>query len=386
MKWPSCKESQACVACPQRMYIVVSIVSLCNPIYTYIYTVEGEAGSMPWEPHAQVTAALRREARSMGISLNSRSKKFRVACGELVKEFAFGPNHAPVRAASEALESAKAAARELEACRGETLCWKRPECVAYLERHGLPCPKRAALAERQELCAGHKWMQQACGAPAAQPGQADEHGKAPSAPSTDKPTKKKGQDAATAASEGQGPSTSKPAKQKTPTKAAGEGDSAPKSASKGSKLDEVAGKDASGPREKRQKVEDVTKQVFRQNSAQVVVAEAAALEEIPENCRFIIPRIALVKLREAVDLHGDLGSSTVGLACASRITRGKHHKRWIFRSLFVGDPASDQNYREQELWAAANTTDKVLARQGMCHLYFVSQISSALQIKPPGVF
>ena len=352
---------------------------------------------------------LRKEAKALGITVDGRRRKVSVSSHGHFQEFAYGVQEPPQpRSLEQAFELAKGSAAELERCAGDMLFWTRAACESFLKDNSIAFKKRSTVTDLQARCAAFKWScafpkQPDCKAPApaAQEARQSKAASGPT-PELDK-LRRMGSDVPAPALDQQeatdkkGPPSRQPGTAKTAAASGEEDPSQPQRSS----APEAQGK-TTLKRKKQPVLEDVTNKMFRDDQTVQKLASSSREQknEIPADCSCILPRILLVKMREAAQVHHDSIDKLHGFASGQPILRGKYKKKYVVQSLFVADPECERNDAEYESWVAANAELGVVGRRraslrvcqfccpveestisghifhcrGMCHLYVCVRI------------
>ena len=287
-----------------------------------------------FERYEKATDEQMARAKEGGVKGDRTRLIWRLARSGVDRTYAYGFKHA--RSAEDALQSAIADSMTLKGFEDVVAHWKTKECDKYVKEKGLNPVKTRLLESRRGQIVLHMFHESKNSGSGSASSSADA---APTEPKT----------APKMAAPKKGPAHS--GKQKD-------------SKDKSHKLFELP----AGKTDANHKIEDCTGMVFRSSSGVQSEAEqpSCRIEQIGENTEVVVPRIALVKFLEGLNIVPSKANQYYGLVMGAYLEKGTHKGKLLIRSLFACDvdATSDLNESEERLWMDANSQMKLCGRLG----------------------
>lgn len=287
-----------------------------------------------FERYEKATDEQMARAKQCGIKGDRRRLVWKLARSGVDRTYEYGFKHA--RSAEDALQSAIADSMTLKGFEDLVAHWKTKECDKYVKEKGLDPVKSKLLESRRGQVVLHMFHESRTSGSGAASSSADV---APIEPKT-------------------APKMAAP--KKGPAHSGKQNDSTDKS----HKLFELP----AGKTDENHKIEECTGMVFRSSSGVQSEAErpSCRLEQIGENTEVVVPRIALVKFLEGLNILPSKANEYYGLVVGAYLEKGTHKGKLLIRSLFACDveSTSDFNESEERLWMGANSQMKLRGRLG----------------------
>lgn len=260
-------------------------------------------------------------AQERGIKLNKRKKEWQVIFHEEMRVFQYGIKSGVM--VKTALDFALKEVDVVESRRAKVAKWNGKQCDDYVNTHAMNKYRHRKLDYRRDMIAAHMWKNRCQPVePTSSPGVAAVGG-------SDKPQ-----------AAGNQWSTEKECK--------------------------LFGMSTGKTEHGSPQIVDVTSTIFRDHAdvagPDVSLVAKDDMDTVWDNTLTVIPRIALVKYLEAVNMSP--GDDVFAHVVGAKLDKGKNKGRMLIRSVFVHDTSSsiEVNEAEHAEWLLANKATQLVGR------------------------